>query len=75
VYGVLADPRQAAFVGALAWVCSSACAIWSSDRQISARMRADPAKANQNGAVTPYAEATSPPSADPITMPPTTPVR
>jgi hypothetical protein len=38
-------------------------------------MRADPAKANQNGAVTPQAEATSPPSADPITMPPTTPVR
>jgi hypothetical protein len=27
------------------------------------------------GAVTPHAEATSPPSADPITMPPTTPVR
>jgi hypothetical protein len=38
-------------------------------------MRADPAKANQNGAVTPHTEATSPPSADPITMPPTTPVR
>jgi hypothetical protein len=38
-------------------------------------MRADPAKANQNGAVTPQAEATSPPIADPTTMPPTTPVR
>jgi hypothetical protein len=30
-------------------------------------MRADPAKANQNGAVTPHAEATSPPNADPGT--------
>jgi hypothetical protein len=43
--------------------------------EINARMSADPAKANQNGAVTPHTEASSPPIADPITMPPTTPVR
>ena len=32
---------------------SSSCAIWSSERQMSARITAEPAKANQNGAVTP----------------------
>jgi hypothetical protein len=61
--------------GPLARACSSACAIFSSERQMTARMRAEPAKASQNGAVMPHAEATSPPSTDPITMPPTTPVR
>ena len=40
-----------------------------------ARMTAEPAKPNQNGAVTPQSDATAPPIAEPITRPPTMLVR
>ncbi len=53
---------------------SSSWAICASSRQISARMRADPTKANQNGPVTPQIWAMTPPSAWPATMPPKTPI-
>ena len=69
--GVL--PRRVVHAGSLARVSSSACAMCPSWFQISARITAEPTKANQNGAVIPHRFASGPAIAAPATMPPITP--
>lgn len=43
--------------------------MWSSRRQTTARMTAEPANPNQNGAVVPHVPAITPPIAAPATRP------
>lgn len=71
-YVTFVDPRRTQGVtgGASAALTRSACAIWVSWPHSSTRNSADPAKANQNGAVTPNREASTPPMAEPATSPP-----